>query len=724
MKKFLIPLKKKRDEPESSSSQPKATSSVTVPVTSEPEPGTSSSCREDIERRPSTKMNSGSSDSPDTEEEKGKSGKRRSKSYLHKYNPSWEKDADFRKWIGPSKQGINHFTCNVCFKDYIGGIAAVKKHNLSSKHIKKMNAIVLQPSVTQSTFNFFSRRNIIKQNEIKISAFIAEHNLPINVSDHLTELVKSIISSGIEPNEASQISCDRTKCTAIINNVIGNFSFENLVEILKIKNFSLLVDESTDNSGEKKLALVVRFIDNNDFKAKDEFLGLIPVSDASAQNLYNVIVNFFTTNQIPYKTNLIGFGADGANAMMGNKHSLKTLLEKDVNDLFVLKCVCHSLALCASYACEKIPDDVEKLIRDLFSHMQNSFKRQTEFRTFQTFLNIKINKLLHPSQTRWLSLSAAVNRVLVQFDALVLYFRAEVFDNKTLGAKEIYNQLTNPATKLYLQFLEYILPTFNDLNLEFQSENPKIHLLYTRMASCYRLLLSYYIKPDYLKNTDDSKLQYRNPNHFLPLDKIYLGPKVTAALSNKILSKLEEDTFRKNCLSFYIEAANQIYKRFSFNSREMVILKMLSFLNPSEIQSTESLGPIGVKFPSIIQNLNELDREFRLLKNSQLNFELDDISFWKEVSKLKKGDGTLAFPELIKVVSMFLSLPHSSACVERVFSTINLNKTKLRNRLGANTLSGLLHTKRCIKKDGKECYNFEIPPQMISKHNNDMYKLP
>lgn len=91
------------------------------------------------------------------------------------------------------------------------------------------------------------------------------------------------------------------------------------------------------------------------------------------------------------------------------------------------------------------------------------------------------------------------------------------------------------------------------------------------MASSCKLKLSYYSKPDYLRNT--------------------------TALGNKILSKLEEDTCIKNCLNFYVETANQIYKRFPFNSREMEILKMLSFLNPSHIQPTESLGPIGAKFP-------------------------------------------------------------------------------------------------------------------------------
>lgn len=94
-------------------------------------------------------------------------------------------------------------------------------------------------------------------------------------------------------------------------------------------------------SSEKHLAIVVRY--NKHFIIKDHFLGLILVNDASVQNLYNVITHFFSENNIPYKENLVGFAAD----------------------LYVMKCICHSLALCASYVCEKLPDDAEKLVRSV-----------------------------------------------------------------------------------------------------------------------------------------------------------------------------------------------------------------------------------------------------------------------------------------------------------------------------------------------------------------------
>lgn len=70
---------------------------------------------------------------------------------------------------------------------------------------------------------------------------------------------------------------------------------------------------------------------------------------------------------------------------------------------------------------------------------------------------------------------------------------------------------------------------------------------------------------------------------------------------------------------------------------------------------------------------------------------------------------------------ILLILPHSSASMERIFSAINLNKTKTRNRLNSETLSGILHTKNLINEHGKNCFNFQVTSNMLEHHNKMMY---
>ncbi|EFN83239.1 Zinc finger protein KIAA0543, partial [Harpegnathos saltator] len=607
-----------------------------------------------------------------------------------KYRSEWENDNDYKKWLKRSRKGIHHFYCKICSADYIGGLSAIKKHAASLKHTNNAKAIKIP--VISAVMPFIKNINIksikIKEAELEIAAFIIEHNIAFNSAEHLVKLIKSIT---FEPEVLKNIQCNRTKCTSITKNVIGQTAFEEIIVKLKIHKFSLIVDESTDHSCVKNLALVARFAEN--FKINDTFVILLPIADGSAAALHSVIINFFEKFEIPFKKNMIGFGADGANTMMGEHHSLKTMLTNDVPGLFVLKCTCHSLALCASYACLKLPRGPEDFVRDVHSYMKYSFKRISEFREFQQFVDAKPHKLLLPAQNRWLSLISVIKRVLEQYNALKLYFQSQYLNDKIQASKNIYKKLQDPLNKLYLEFLEFILPIFTNMNMEFQAETSKIHLLYDNIFSAYKTILECYIKKEVLDSKDISKIQYTNPHNFVSIEDLYLGPKVNGQLqkSNLITSE-EKHNMKLRCLDFYIENAHQIYLRFPFKAPHIQGLKYLNFLNPKNMDSIISIGPAAMYFENILLNvdLNELDREYRLLRNFNLDKNKEMLEFLTEVGNIKKGDDTPAFPLITQFAFDLLCLPHSSACVERIFSVINLNKTKVRNRLNNETLTGML----------------------------------
>lgn len=83
--------------------------------------------------------------------------------------------------------------------------------------------------------------------------------------------------------------------------------------------------------------------------------------------------------------NLIAIGTDGVSNLCGKHHSLFTLLQADIPHLQLLKCVCHSLSLCASKACPELPSCLEYLLsetRNWFAHSPLGMKvYQTLFET-------------------------------------------------------------------------------------------------------------------------------------------------------------------------------------------------------------------------------------------------------------------------------------------------------------------------------------------------------
>ncbi|XP_075543858.1 zinc finger BED domain-containing protein 5-like [Dermacentor variabilis] len=389
---------------------------------------------------------------------------------------------------------------------------------------------------------------------------------------HLVDVVKA---SCDDSQIAKNLSCRRTKCAAIIKNVLGEESREELCELLRTQKFSLLVDESTDKATVKHLSLVARVM-NADGGIMDAFLDLVPVSDATASSLYTSLKVVFSAAEIPYDKNLIGFAADGANVMMGAHHSVASLLQEEIPGLFIMKCVCDSFHLCASYACKTLPRGVEDLARDVFNYFLSP-KQTSAFQEFQKLAEVKPHELLHPSQTRWLSLQVVVTRLLEQMPALILFFKKAATDDRLLAAEAILEKLTDPSTKLYLEFLEYVLPFFTNLNKEMQSEETRIHLLHEKVSAMLKCILECYIKRDYLEATPLSDVRYKDPAKFLPLEEIYLGAKPTAALAGNThgLNDNQVHNFRLRCLDFFIEAAHQIYLRFPLKSEQVKNLRVI-----------------------------------------------------------------------------------------------------------------------------------------------------
>ncbi|CAN7940093.1 unnamed protein product, partial [Ixodes hexagonus] len=285
---------------------------------------------------------------------------------------------------------------------------------------------------------------------------------------------------------------------------------------------------------------------------------------------------------------------------------------------------------------------------------------------------VKPHKLLHPSQTRWLSLLAVVRRLLEQMPALKLFFGQASCSNLR-AAERINKLLSDPTTNLYLEFLEYALPIFDDLNKEMQSEKSKLHVLYARNEACYRSILDFYIYREYLEKTDIASVQYRDPKNFKALKDVYLRGKVSVDLAKEDckLSQEEIRALRTRCLNFLVESAHQIYKRFPF--QKCGAIKQLSDIAPKSVLSKQvgSLGPLVGKFPNLLDkvHINELDREWRLLRNTDLTGAPEDLrEFWLYVGSLRKGDDASMFPILVAFIRKLLCLPHSSAAVESFLS--------------------------------------------------------
>ncbi|XP_072156624.1 uncharacterized protein [Bemisia tabaci] len=662
---------------------------------------------------------------------KKQSRTKKRKGIRHKYRSAWEADDRFKDWIRKSSKGQRHFYCLPCNQHYScqGGTSVVDKHDKSAKHCSNLESIknVADVFPTKKKIDTSSKERKIKEAEIRMCLFMGEHNISFNSADHLVSLIKAVAPV------ANEMTCNRTKCTQILKNVIATDTVESLIEQLKADDFALILDESTDRTDKKNLGLVTRYV-TKDLRVIDQFLALLPCPDATAAGLHKTITDYFKENDIPYRKNMVGLGSDGPNVMTGVHKGLHKLFKDEIPHLFSLKCTCHSLAIVASNACEELPKEVEALLREAYGYLQHSCKRLIKVKEFQDFVGVKPHKILKFFDVRWLSLERCVDRFLEQWSALRLFFQSEVLEEKSEAAKPILQKF-NAVNKLYLMFLKSTLPLLTDLNLEFQSERPKVHKIYSSVTTLYELILSFYMKPEHLAKNDVETYKYKDPQYFKPLKDIFVGGEANAALSNQN-KNLPSDLlqgFRTKCLNFYVKLCSEIQRVFPFNSNEMKVSKSFSFLKPQNIQGINSISSAAsFTFTNHLNiDFTKIDLEFLKLKrlevfNEEKFHEMPLLAFWQKVALLKKGDNSEAFPLINKLVRYILTLPHSSAAVERIFSAVNLNVTKLRNQLDTDTTDAIIQAKAYIKINQAACYNVPVPISMIDRHNKNMYdpKVP
>ena len=149
--------------------------------------------------------------------------------------------------------------------------------------------------------------------------------------------------------------------------------------IALVSEDSLIFDETTDKGTKKQCASTVIYFHDTANEVRRALFDFYEGDlNGDCVTLCNGIKKSFEAKGIPLK-NMIGFSSDTTNVMAGETHSLYVQLKKEIPYLLTVKCTCHMIHLCASYACKKLPRSTEDLLRDVAAHFSRSSKRQMQF---------------------------------------------------------------------------------------------------------------------------------------------------------------------------------------------------------------------------------------------------------------------------------------------------------------------------------------------------------
>ena len=434
---------------------------------------------------------------------------------------------------------------------------------------------------------------------------------------------------------AANMKLKRTKALYVMQDGITFGEKNSVTSICQTQYFSLSIDESADVSVSQISVVFVRLC--KDTEVHDALLDIVEVEEGTADGLYRSVKKLLNDKEIPMN-NLIGFAADNCATLMGSNSGFQARLKEDLPDIFVLGCICHSFALCASHASNQLPPWLGMFLKDVCAYLARSSKRMKEFAVIQEAVNTVNHRILKMAQTGWLSRSMVVARVLEQWEPLKLFFQAESPKDKVDGAANIFKVMVTPGTKHMLFFLNYVLPKIDIMNLQFQAEDLQVHKVFKLICDTYREILSLFVRDDVILTRDVATIDPTSKSNHRPITEVHLGGRCHAEMLKVSLGD-NETRFREDCVKFLVELCVRIRKRFDFS--EDSVLSMISCLDPEEALSSKrgmaSLAKLAVKFPRLVPeaDMDKLDDEWRALLYSrdQLSGLAGKIPvvFWSEL---------------------------------------------------------------------------------------------
>ncbi|CAB4036850.1 PREDICTED: uncharacterized protein LOC107326933 [Paramuricea clavata] len=577
------------------------------------------------------------------------------------------------------------------------------KHCNMKNHVAMSKALANQQKLS---FHTPERSEELKRTEaeLQMAVLTASSNVPLAFHDNLSPVFP-------DSKIASKYRSASTKATCMLNEAVAPMLIEDLLQSMKLHPFSLSVDGSNDEGLEKMNPLTVRIFYINANRIVTRFLDMCTSSSATAEGIFTVIDEKLTKFlECAQPWNLCtSVGVDNTSVNIGIRNSLKTRVLTRNPAIYFNGCPCHIIHNAAQKAAESFMEccgfDVEEFTIDLFYWFDKSTKRKNGLRDYCTFCDHKYRAVVKHVSTRWLSLELAVQRSLKQFPGLTSYFKSE--NEQQARFKRLQKAFNDPMTEVYLLFFQSIMPSFTHCNQFLQQEEPLIHVLQPQLERMLRNILAKFVKAsviaEHLRAGTLTSIDFKNDENHVGNNCLSVGFLTKQSLDKLLregdISPHQYAKFFMATKAFLIRASEYLLKWCPLEDELLMHATWIDFQHRLE-KSFMSVGYFVAKYPEIfpdmdLESLNEQFLNYQLLLEEDIPAEVKEVAkcaeddphyrvdiLWGYLKGVKKpGTNSLEFDLLFRVAEVVMTIPHSNAGEERIFSLINKNKTPSRSSL-------------------------------------------
>ncbi|KAK4324650.1 hypothetical protein Pmani_004732 [Petrolisthes manimaculis] len=304
-----------------------------------------------------------------------------------------------------------------------------------------------------------------------------------------------------------------------------------------------------------------------------------------------------------------------------------------------------------------------------------------------------------------MSIVSAIVRILQQWDELKTHFEIARRDERCFTAQLLYEMFSDKKNYVFLIFLKHILGEVQSVNKKFESEVQDPTKLLNDLVSLVDSITAKNIIPG-RKLKEGESLQ----NHLDPHP--YLGYEFEKEMQHCKIP--QEREIRERCIQFVVELAEQLRQRLPDNVK---VQKKMSLLSVNEClnQIKPGILELAQMFVTNEEILTRIDFQWKKIHYMSWNQTSNTLDLWAEIASYRDASGENTFCDLSDLALTILSLPHSNANVERVFSHMNIVKSKLRTRLNLKSLNAILTIRYGLRRHGSSCHTYKLPQEVLKK---------
>ena len=575
-------------------------------------------------------------------------------------------------------------------------VNATKKHEISQKHLSSIMQLKCfgknrietslceqeRISITNHNQQVKKNREVLKR-LIDCVCHLAIHELPfrghsegedsVNKGNYRGTLELISKYDEILDNHLKTATVFKGTSNRIQNDLIRAISSVIIKELMnEIKSadyVAILLDETSDISNASQLSTVIRYI-KNDGEATERFICFDNISsDRSADALFSHIDNFISKNDLSRK--IVAQTYDGAAVMAGHLGGLRAKVEQKYPSALFVHCLAHRLNLVLSQSASNISDT--KIFFKTLSGVSNFFSHSTK-RT-DSLKDFSSKKMPKTAPTRWNFSSRLVNTLYENINFFEAFFNNIVENNEhwdpdtIVSAQGFLNFIQNYQTKFLLKVFSSIFCFTDVLFNILQNKHLDILFCLEKVNSTKNAISEMREKFDeYFDDSDfeDSLPKRRRSDSMTPRQKYKV---LYYSIIDHVVMQMNERFVN--------------LEKFSF----------MSLLDPSRYKDYVS------EFPTPALNCLKTSYgnffDFVRLKNELVvfySFSDDDMNSKSPHALCKclcELNLTNSMSELFKLAKLIVTIPSTTASVERTFSALKRIKTYLRATQSQERLTSL-----------------------------------